>query len=223
MHPKSLDTIDASRSREVEETYKPAKQKRSAASEQKLLNAAEELFAEHGFQGTKISDIIKKSKCSVGSFYHRFGDKDGLAKVMVERYIIDANEKIKNSDFSRNTCGDLRDMLTYLSTITLEFQTARLGVYRAAQRLAQTAPEIWLDTGNLTVQVANRIAEFLPEYIDEITAEDKATAMTNAVQLIVLVSLQTRLGSGVLFPKEDSALLSMLVDAAMGILKPEEK
>jgi hypothetical protein len=141
---------------------------------------------------------------------------------MVERYIIDANNKIQDSDFSKEPHGDLRGMLTYLSTITLEFQSARLGVYRAAQRLAQTAPEIWLDTGNLTVQVANRVGEFLNEYTDEITADDKATAMTNAVQLIVLVIFQTRLGSGILFPKQDSALLAMLVDAAMGILQPKE-
>lgn len=220
MNPKSLDNMSAPRARAVEATYKPAKQKRSAKSEQKLLNAAEALFAEKGFEGTKISDIIKRSGCSIGSFYHRFGDKDGLAKVMVDRYLVDAKEKIDASDFSRAKHLTLSGMLAHLAALVLEFQNSRLGVYRAAQRLAQSAPEIWFDTGNLTIRVRNRVADFLPDYADAITAEDKEKALSNAVQLIVLVILQTRLGSGILFPKDDEALLAMLVDAAMGVLRP---
>lgn len=220
LNPKSHDGISAQRARAVEATYKPAKQKRSAKSEQKLLNAAETLFAEKGFEGTKISDIIKRSGCSIGSFYHRFGDKDGLAKVMVDRYLVDAKEKIDASNFSKSAHGTLKGMLVHLAGLVLEFQTSRLGVYRAAQRLAQTEPEIWFDTGNLTIRVRNRVVDFLPDYADEITAEDKEMAMSNAVQLIVMVVLQTRLGSGILFPNEDGALLATLVDAAMGILRP---
>ena len=44
--------------------------------------------------------------------------------------------------------------------------------------------------------------------------------MTNAVQLIVLVILRTRLGAGALFPQNDDEYLIMITDAAMGLLRP---
>ncbi|WP_037312288.1 TetR/AcrR family transcriptional regulator [Ruegeria halocynthiae] len=216
--PKDTDLADAPRARAVEQTYKPARQKRSVQSEQKLLAAAEALFADHGFEGTKVGDIIKKSGCSIGSFYHRFGDKDGLAKVMVDRYITDAVEIIGASDFSKSKHGDLRTMLRFLSQISCAFMTTRLGVYRAAHRLAQNDPEIWTDTGNLSVLLRNRVVEFLPAFEDEIKAPDPEAAMTQALQLILLVILQTRLGSGALFPRDDDTLLNMLTNAALGIL-----
>lgn len=213
---------DRPRSRAVEQTYKPARQKRSAETERRLLNAGEALFAERGFDGTKISDIIEKSGCSIGSFYHRFGDKDGLAKVMVDRYLTDAIATINAADFSKSNYGDLRGMFSALSRMVFEFMTARLGVYRAAQYLAHTDPEIWQDTGYLSTLLRDRVCQFAPEYADEITSAHPHVAMTNAVQLIVLVILQSRLGAGALFPKEDAAFLKMITDAAMGLLHAQD-
>lgn len=210
------------RSRAVEQTYKPARQKRSAETERRLLNAGEALFAERGFDGTKINDIIEKSGCSIGSFYHRFGDKDGLAKVMVDRYLTDAIAQIDAADFSKATYGDLPTMFAALSRMVFDFMTARLGVYRAAQYLAHTDPEIWQDTGYLSTLLRDRVCDYLAEYADEITATQPHAAMTNAVQLIVLVILQTRLGAGALFPKDDDAFLKMINDAALGLLRAQD-
>lgn len=210
--------LKAKRRTAIDETYRPAQQKRSAATELKLLKAGETLFAKHGFDGTKVNDIIKESGCSIGSFYHRFGDKDGLAKVMVSRYIADATQAIGEANFSKAEHGNVRNMLSSFCNLSCEFMTTRLGVYRAAQRLAESNPEIWRDTGHLTVMLRDRVLEFLPDYLDEIEAEEPKEAMTNAVQLILMVILQTRLGAGPLFPKDDAELLTMLRDAAIGIL-----
>lgn len=216
--PKSTDRP---RSRAVEQTYKPARQKRSAETERRLLNAAESLFAKRGFDGTKISDIIEKSGCSIGSFYHRFGDKDGLAKVMVDRYLTDAMATIHDADFSRSHYHDLRSMLAGLSRMVFDFMTARLGVYRAAQHLAHRDPEIWHDTGYLSTLLRDRVCQFTSEYAGDISAPNAQVSMTNAVQLIVVVILQTRLGAGALFPQNDDEFLIMITDAAMGLLRPQ--
>jgi AcrR family transcriptional regulator len=44
-----------------------------------ILEAALECFAERGFAATTIEDVRKRSGASVGSIYHHFGGKEGLA------------------------------------------------------------------------------------------------------------------------------------------------
>jgi len=56
----------------------PATQARSRATREKLLEAAETVFAAKGYTGAKISDIAAEAGCSVGSVYFRFKDKDAL-------------------------------------------------------------------------------------------------------------------------------------------------
>lgn len=44
-----------------------------------ILEAALAAFVEHGVAGTSIEEIRRRSGASVGSIYHHFGGKDGLA------------------------------------------------------------------------------------------------------------------------------------------------
>ncbi|MDQ2717392.1 MAG: TetR/AcrR family transcriptional regulator [Chloroflexota bacterium] len=43
-----------------------------------ILQAATELFAEHGFQGTSIHDISQAAGYTKSMIFHYFGDKLGL-------------------------------------------------------------------------------------------------------------------------------------------------
>jgi AcrR family transcriptional regulator len=58
-------------------TPEPAKLERSSAK--RVVAAALELFDEAGFAATTIEDIRRLSGVSVGSIYHRFGSKEGIA------------------------------------------------------------------------------------------------------------------------------------------------
>ena len=44
-----------------------------------ILDAALAEFTAHGVAGTSIADIRRRSGASVGSIYHHFGGKDGIA------------------------------------------------------------------------------------------------------------------------------------------------
>jgi AcrR family transcriptional regulator len=44
-----------------------------------ILEAALACFNDHGYDATTISDIVRRSRTSVGSIYHHFGDKHGVA------------------------------------------------------------------------------------------------------------------------------------------------
>jgi AcrR family transcriptional regulator len=50
-----------------------------APGRERLLQAALPVFVERGVVGASIEEICARSGASVGSLYHHFGDKDGLA------------------------------------------------------------------------------------------------------------------------------------------------
>ena len=44
----------------------------------RITDSAEKLFAERGYDGASVSDIVSRAGCSVGAFYARFKDKESL-------------------------------------------------------------------------------------------------------------------------------------------------
>ncbi|AVO37151.1 TetR/AcrR family transcriptional regulator [Pukyongiella litopenaei] len=204
---------------------RPVKQARTIRSERRLLDAAEALFADQGYQATRVTDIIDRAGCSTGTFYNRFGDKDGLARVMIHEFVRDSRAEIDALDLGRAVHGDLRAMLRFLAETSHDMMNRRLGVYRASQRLTTLGADRSVYTGMLVAQLEERVTAHLDDYRDEIAAPDKAAALGYAVQLIIMVMLQTRLGAGPLFPKGKDELADLTVQAAMGLLtqeKPDE-
>ncbi|MEN8240040.1 MAG: TetR/AcrR family transcriptional regulator, partial [Actinomycetota bacterium] len=63
-------------------------QKRAEPRRQAILQAALESFADTGYDATSIEEICRLSGSSVGSFYHHFGSKEGIAAALYEEGII---------------------------------------------------------------------------------------------------------------------------------------
>lgn len=51
----------------------------TAQRKQQIIDAALKCFAEKGYERTTVADICRESACSVGSLYHHFGNKEGVA------------------------------------------------------------------------------------------------------------------------------------------------
>ena len=204
--------------------YRPTRQNRSANSEKRLLEAAEALFREKGYVHTRVSEIIRISGVSTGSFYHRFGDKNGLKDEMCARFVAASSERIAGMDLSRRTHGNLRAMLRWLAWQIHDAIAANQGIYRIVDELSKTEPERWEAFRVLGEQIRDRVVEAAAEYRDQITVPEteQQVALTNVVQLIITIILQTRLGAAAMFPREPEALIDMLVQAAMGLLQPRE-
>lgn len=57
---------------------------RGRATRQQLVEAATELFAERGYEGTSIEDVLERVGMSRGSLYHHFPGKEALFEAVVE-------------------------------------------------------------------------------------------------------------------------------------------
>jgi AcrR family transcriptional regulator len=61
-----------------------ARQARTDVYRQHILDAAERVFAERGFEAAKLSDISKGAAVSMGTIYAIFPSKDDLFRVLLE-------------------------------------------------------------------------------------------------------------------------------------------
>lgn len=81
----------------VERHALPAHQSRSRETQARILAAAEQEFAEKGYDGARLADIAEAAGCSVGTVYFRFKDKSALFLAIAESFAEDARAGFKKT------------------------------------------------------------------------------------------------------------------------------
>jgi AcrR family transcriptional regulator len=85
--------------------YKPPRQRRSHESLERILDAAEALIRERGFDSMTIAEVVQRSGSSVGSLYARFNNKLGLLRAVQLRY----HARVQNDIFAAFSGDNARD------------------------------------------------------------------------------------------------------------------
>src|SRR5436853_4419176 len=65
---------------------------RAAATTERIMDAAERLFADHGFEGTSIRDIVEAAKVNLAAIHYHFRSKEALLEAVLTRRISIVNE-----------------------------------------------------------------------------------------------------------------------------------
>ena len=65
----------------------PRRSSRREATRQRLLSAAEEVFAERGFHGASVEDICERAQFTRGAFYSNFASKDELVLELFQQHV----------------------------------------------------------------------------------------------------------------------------------------
>ncbi len=68
------------------EWVRPPLQARSRETLERLLDAAEEIFDEKRVEEATVAEVARRAGSSIGSFYARFHDKEGLVRSVFERF-----------------------------------------------------------------------------------------------------------------------------------------
>lgn len=64
-----------------------------SGSKRKLLDAAEQLFAEKGFEAVSVRDITQLAKANVAAVNYHFGSRDSLLTMVMTRYMTPVTEE----------------------------------------------------------------------------------------------------------------------------------
>ncbi|MBK6294440.1 MAG: TetR/AcrR family transcriptional regulator [Rhodoferax sp.] len=103
-----------------------------------ILTAALAVFAEKGIESTSIEDICRESQASVGSIYHHFGNKEGIAAALFMQHLDEYwTELITSAKSQSNAQRMIHAMLSaHIGWITSQPDAAR---YLFSRRQAVSA------------------------------------------------------------------------------------
>jgi AcrR family transcriptional regulator len=119
-----------------------ARQERSRRTLDRLLDAAEQVLAEHGLEGATVPAIARQAGTSVGAVYRRFTDKDALLRAVHDRFfarVADANRSAL--DPARWAGVPARTVATAVVRGIVRGHREYRGLMRALLLFAETHPD----------------------------------------------------------------------------------
>jgi AcrR family transcriptional regulator len=139
-------------------------EKRKELTREKILNAARAVFAQKGYGGTSIADIVKKSKLARGTFYLHFQSVEQVLNALlqeifidIQRYLTDMqvetldqkNFKIALSDLAKSLLSvfqkNRETVLLLITTMNAEPKIRAQTIW--FQELMQASIKVMLDRG----------------------------------------------------------------------------
>jgi TetR/AcrR family fatty acid metabolism transcriptional regulator len=91
---------------------------RSGDKRDRILSAAERIFARHGFFAAKVSDVAKEAGVADGTIYLYFKSKDDLLISLFERRMAQLNTALKDAIADKSPREQLRAFVrTYLQLV----------------------------------------------------------------------------------------------------------
>lgn len=121
-------------------------------TEQTLLEAAEQLFAEQGVGGTRIEDISKRAGVAVGTLYNYFEDREELLAALMARrrtelvkMLDEVSEAARSKPWQEEFDAFLRATLTFLERHRRFFSLLVQGEVTAPRHAAEKTSGSGLD------------------------------------------------------------------------------
>lgn len=88
-------------------------------TQQLVLSATLQLFTQKGYFNTSVRDIARESQVSIGSIYHHFKDKEGVASAMYNGLLKRMSESLEEIQRSNHSAHDrCRAVIVFLFEIT---------------------------------------------------------------------------------------------------------
>jgi AcrR family transcriptional regulator len=134
-----------------------ARQARSEATRQKILDAAVALFNESGYSRTGLGDIIERAELTKGALYYHFDSKEALASALIQdasSAVFDAFRGI--SDSAAPALENMIHLAFVLGGLVAEDSVVRTGsqLMRALGEFNEVAVQTYSSLGALIVELA---------------------------------------------------------------------
>ncbi len=170
---------------------RPPQQARSHENLERILDAAEQVVSERGFEQATIAEIVKRANTSVGAFYSRFREKDFLLGCLHERFCKEALATTDAAlDASRWHAASIADIMCETITFLVEVYRQRRGLIRAFVMRGCVDPSFadrWVPLGQ---HMAAELCKLLLARSDEIRHPEPELAVQMGLQ-VLLASLDT--------------------------------
>ncbi len=148
---------------------RPPQQARSQKTLGRILDAAEALVAEKGFDDTSVAEVVERAGSSVGAFYSRFPDKDALLYSLWERHYEQALATADDAlDPERWRHHSIRELMGGVVRFLVSIYRERAGLMRVFVLRGQQDLEFRSRQERLVQYVDVKLSTLLLERISEI-------------------------------------------------------
>lgn len=147
----------------------------AAHKRRRIMDAATELIAEHGYHGTRIADIVRQAGVAQRTLYEHFDGKENLFLAIFDTTIQEAIRRVENAYAGAGDAWTDRieaGIGAFLSYIAEEPDLARVCLIEALSATPGTAKH-YDDSMQLCVQLARRTLPTdasLPDTMEETLA-----------------------------------------------------
>jgi AcrR family transcriptional regulator len=97
---------------------------RTDATQQRILEAATEVFGQRGYTVATIGDVVAASGASIGSIYHHFGGKSELFEAIHDRMSADVELRIAEAEQNAASSSFEAQARAYLEAVWANRRTA---------------------------------------------------------------------------------------------------
>ncbi len=196
----------------------PPVQDRSRETLDRILDAAARRLETRSFGELTIGDVASAAGCSVGAFYGRLRDKEGLLQALDGRYFAEFEELLREfveSDLVAS--GTLLQVLAELSGLLLAFHGRQRGLLRALILHARTHTDAAFRSREERLwKHLPRLTDRLLRFRSELPHADPQRALALAVLQMLYAVREMTLWPGVArhAPLQGDALAGELARAA---------
>ncbi|MDG1418120.1 MAG: TetR/AcrR family transcriptional regulator [Maricaulis sp.] len=182
------------------EGVKPATQKRSRETRDKLVRALEVELRSRAFDQISVADIAKQAGLSVGSVYRRFENKDAFIPVIFEIYQARLMEFNSNPETQVRVEPEfgLRQALHTIARSGWEFLVPEAHIIRAAHLYGRLRPDLIGDEWDALLEAS---VEGYMKALEEFSDEIKRPINRETAELVTYVFSSIYVEKG-LYPKD---------------------
>jgi len=178
--------ISATPSQRVLRWVKPPQQERTRQTLGRLLDAAEAMVADRGFDETSIADIAAAAGSSVGGFYRRFRDKDGLLQALHERFCEEARATADEAlDPARWSGAPASEVVTQFTAFLVGIYRERAGLFRAFLHRSIVEPSVLQRQEELFEYLAMGLSAVLSDRLDPVRHPDPEFAVRFSLRVLL--------------------------------------
>ncbi|NPD31166.1 TetR/AcrR family transcriptional regulator [Eggerthellaceae bacterium zg-1084] len=152
----------------VTETRRQQQAARAIARRDDIVEAARCLYEEHGIAGTSLKSIADEVGVARSLIYHYFPDKDAITDAVLDTYVDDFIELVRNWNESRER-GNVRKALVE------SVRVMRRGLFDRSSLRNDLANN---ENAGLYLRFSSRVAESLARYVTDTTVRDYASLHT---------------------------------------------
>lgn len=166
-------------------------QARSVTSMNRMLDSAEALLACGGPDALTVDAVVRESHTSVGSFYARFGDRQGLLLAMQDRFLQRLGQSFASGLEAANADLDLRETMERLVSGFLGAFRSHRSAFNAFMLLNRSDPSMRARGAEASRASAQAISALLAHHTDQIAHPRPELAADFVYRTLFALATQT--------------------------------